>query len=97
MALNFEQSGKFDEAESLHNTMMKKFKQDKSVWLNACVFYVRNAKLDTARNVFQKALTVLDKRDRKFVSFFCFPRLALLPHHPSAFIRSALKDLCFVC
>lgn len=69
MSLNFEQSGKVDEAESLHTAMMKKFKQDKSVWLNSCVFYVRNAKLDTARSVFQKALTILDKRDRKLASF----------------------------
>lgn len=81
MALNFEQSGKFDEAESLHNTMMKKFKQDKSVWLNACVFYVRNSKLDTARNVFQKALTVLDKRDRKFLMYSCVV-LVLASSHP---------------
>lgn len=89
MALNFEQSGKSDEAESLHKTMMKKFKQDKSVWLNACIFYVRNSKLDTARSVFQKALTVLDKRDRKCVSFVVlFSDFGLLPHHPNAFIRS---------
>ncbi len=65
MALNFEQSGKAEEAESLHTTMLKKFKQDKSVWLNACHFYVRNSKFDTARNIFQRALSVLDKKERK--------------------------------
>lgn len=65
MALNFEQNGKPDEAESLHSTMLKKFKQDKSVWLGACLFYVRQSKLDTARQVFQRALSVLDKKERK--------------------------------
>uniref|UniRef100_A0A0P6D669 Programmed cell death protein pre-rrna processing protein rrp5 n=1 Tax=Daphnia magna TaxID=35525 RepID=A0A0P6D669_9CRUS len=63
MALNFEQSGKFDEAEALYTTMLKKYKQDKSVWMNACLFYVRNSKLDTARGVFQRALTILNKKE----------------------------------
>ncbi|XP_057371391.1 protein RRP5 homolog [Daphnia carinata] len=63
MALNFEQSGKFDEAESLYTTMLKKYKQNKSVWMNACLFYVRNSKLDTARGVFQRALSILDKKE----------------------------------
>jgi hypothetical protein len=65
MALNFEQSGKFDDAESLYTTMLKKYKQNKSVWINACLFYVRNSKLDTARGVFQRALSILDKKERK--------------------------------
>lgn len=65
MALNFEQSGKFEEAEGLHNLMLKKYKQDKTVWMNACLFYVRNSKLDTARALFQRALSVLDKKTRK--------------------------------
>ena len=67
MALNFEKNGKIDEAESLYNTMQKKFKDDKSVWLNACLFYIKNAKLSTARNVFQKALLSLEKRERKLM------------------------------
>lgn len=67
MALNFEQSGKFDEAEALYTTMLKKYKQDKSVWMNACLFYVRNSKLDTARGVFQRALTILNKKERKYI------------------------------
>ena len=49
--------------------MMKKFKQDKSIWMNTCLFYVRNSKLDTARSVFQKSLTAVDKKDRKFFFF----------------------------
>ena len=65
MAMNFAQSGKIDEAESLYNTMQKKFKAEKSVWLSACIFYIKNARLSTARNVFQKALLSLDKRERK--------------------------------
>ena len=60
------ESGKFDEARSLHDTMMKKFKHDKMVWMNTCLFYVRNSKLDTARSVFQKALTAIDKKERKY-------------------------------
>ena len=67
MALNFEQNGKMDEAESLYNIMQKKFKNDKAVWLNACLFYIKSAKLSTARNVFQKALLSLEKRERKLM------------------------------
>ena len=36
------------------------------VWMNTCLFYVRNSKLDTARSVFQKALTAIDKKERKY-------------------------------
>lgn len=65
MALNFEQNNKFEEAEALYTTMMKKYKQNKSVYINTCLFYVRNSKLDTARGVFQRALSILDKKERK--------------------------------
>ena len=69
MALNFEQSGQFEQAENLYKVMQKKFgKHDRSVWLNSCAFYVKNSKLDTARNVFQKALTCLPKKDRKLLA-----------------------------
>lgn len=67
MALNFEQSGKIDEAESLYTTLLKKFKHDKSVWLNACLFYIKNSKLATARTVFQKSLLSLAKKEHIYV------------------------------
>ena len=68
MALNFDENGQFEQAETLYNVQCKKFKHDRRVWLNFCRFYVKNSKLDTARNVFQKALTVLPKKDRKSLS-----------------------------
>lgn len=66
MALNFEQNGKWHDADKLYAVMLKKFKQDKAIWLNACVFYVRSGKLDMARSVLQKALLSLDKKEREY-------------------------------
>jgi hypothetical protein len=43
MALNFEQSGKLDEAESLYTTMLKKYKQNaEQVCVDECLPFLRS-------------------------------------------------------
>lgn len=64
MALNLERAQQADAAEAMHQTILKKFgKQDRQVWLAACSFHARASKMEAARAVFQKALTVLPKKE----------------------------------
>lgn len=46
--------------------MIKKFKQNKDVWIKFGQFYFKDGKPDMARKLMQRSFKSLDKRDRKF-------------------------------
>ena len=56
-------SDKIEKAEQIHHMTIKKFKQDKTMWIEFLVFYMQNDRLESARKLFQKSLISLEKRD----------------------------------
>ena len=61
----YAQSNKLQDAERLGFFMLKKYKDQKDVWREVAAVHYSVGKLETARNVLQKALASLDKKDRK--------------------------------
>ena len=55
----------FQAAEQLYNTMLKKFGQDKDVWVNFGLFYFKDNKPDLARKLLQRSFKTLEKKQRK--------------------------------
>lgn len=56
-------SKKYEEAEDLYKTMVRKFKHDKNVHINFGLFFMKQNKIDAARNVLQRSLNSLEKKD----------------------------------
>lgn len=70
------QSNKEELAEQLFHTMLKKFKQNKNVWIDFGMFYMQHKRLDSARKLLQRSLTCLEKKDHidvisKFAQLEC--------------------------
>jgi rRNA biogenesis protein RRP5 len=59
----YSQSNKSELAEALYHTMLKKFKQNKTVWIDFGLYYMKNNRLESARKLMQRSLTCLEKRD----------------------------------
>lgn len=65
----YAQGNKIQDAERLGQFMLKKYKNMKDVWREVAAVYYSKGKLESARNVLQKAMASLDKKDRKFFVF----------------------------
>lgn len=63
VAAMYNASGKMEEAEQTYQSMVRKFKQMKQVWVDFGLFLYKNGRLDAARNLLQRALQSLDRRD----------------------------------
>lgn len=63
LASIYDVSNKKEKAEQIHHLTIKKFKQDKSTWIEFLAFYMRNGRVESARKLFQKALLSLEKRE----------------------------------
>ncbi|CAG0884687.1 unnamed protein product [Darwinula stevensoni] len=57
----FVSSGKQDQAEELYKKMLKRFRDNKSIWISCGEFYMKNGKWENARGTMQKALKSLPK------------------------------------
>ena len=63
LASIYSNSNKMEETESLFHTMTKKFKQNKNVWIDFGLFYMKNNRLESARKLLQRGLTCIEKRE----------------------------------
>ncbi|KAJ8026191.1 Protein RRP5-like [Holothuria leucospilota] len=59
----YTRSGKIESAEALYNTMLKRFKQEKSVWVQFGTFLMNHGKPEAARNLLQRSFKSLPKKD----------------------------------
>lgn len=53
-------SGKVDEAESLHNKLVRRYSQDKDIWISFLMFYYKHERVDDARKLLQRCLKSLN-------------------------------------
>lgn len=58
------QSGKFQDMERVGNMLIKKFKSVDSMWQDVGLGYYKVGKLESARQVLQRALPLLEKKKR---------------------------------
>ncbi|ORX90106.1 nucleic acid-binding protein [Basidiobolus meristosporus CBS 931.73] len=58
----YERSDKMDLAEQLYKTITKKFSTSSKVWTNFGLFYLKQGKVDLARELLQRSLKSLAKR-----------------------------------
>ena len=56
----------FQAAEQLHTNIVKRFSQDKDVWIQFGQFYFHNNKVDQARKLMQRSLRTLDRKYREY-------------------------------
>ncbi|XP_005094140.1 protein RRP5 homolog [Aplysia californica] len=56
-------AGKTEDAEQLYIVMTRKYKKDKSVWKSYAQFLFKADRIQSARNLLQRCITVLDKKD----------------------------------
>ncbi|XP_039590594.1 protein RRP5 homolog [Polypterus senegalus] len=56
-------SEKYEKAEMLYNTMLKRFRQEKSVWLNYAMFHFKQGQTNAAQRLLQRALKCLLNKD----------------------------------
>ncbi|RWS01309.1 Pdcd11 protein-like protein [Dinothrombium tinctorium] len=59
----YEQSDKLKSAEQLYDVMLRKFKKEKSVWINLGVFHMKHNNEKSARKVLERSLLSLEKRE----------------------------------
>lgn len=62
LAIIYDESNKKEKAEKIYNSMIKKFHSDYSVWIEYLLFLMKNDCADSARKLFQKSLSTLEKR-----------------------------------
>lgn len=55
------------EAEELHQTIIKKYRQDPTVWTDFGLFYMKVEKPEQARKLMERSFNSLDKRHRKTI------------------------------
>ncbi|CAB3976612.1 RRP5 homolog [Paramuricea clavata] len=55
-------SNKFEATEQLHQTMIKRFKSSKKVWIDYATYLMERGELDSARNLLQRSFKSLEKR-----------------------------------
>ena len=56
----------FQAAEQIHTNIVKRFSQDKDVWIHFGQFYFHNNKVDQARKLMQRSLRTLDRKHREY-------------------------------
>eukprot|EP00079_Xenopus_tropicalis_P016710 XP_004915908.1 PREDICTED: protein RRP5 homolog [Xenopus tropicalis] len=56
-------SEKFKQAEDLYNTMLKRFRQEKSVWIKFATFLLKQGQGDGTHRLLQRALKSLPEKD----------------------------------
>ncbi|XP_066096487.1 LOW QUALITY PROTEIN: protein RRP5 homolog [Saccopteryx bilineata] len=59
----YTKSGKFQEASELYNRMLKRFRQEKAVWIKYGAFLLRRGQAGASHHVMQRALECLPKRE----------------------------------
>ncbi|XP_060027377.1 protein RRP5 homolog [Erinaceus europaeus] len=59
----YTKSEKFQEAGELYNRMLKRFRQEKAVWIKYGAFLLRRDQADASHRVMQRALECLPKKD----------------------------------
>lgn len=70
-------------AEEIHNTLLKKFKSNTSVWINFGLFYYKTDQADAARALLQRSFKSLDKQTRQYMQI-SIP-VSLLLNYPKSF------------
>ncbi|KAL8623221.1 hypothetical protein ACOMHN_041913 [Nucella lapillus] len=63
VAAMYTSSGNTQEAEHIHKTMLRRFKQDRHVWIDYSLFLYKNEQKDAARKLLQRALLSIDRKD----------------------------------
>ena len=63
LAKMYTENGKIAEATKIYETMLRKFKSNKSVWIEFGMFYYTIKKLELARKLMQRSFDSLAKRD----------------------------------
>lgn len=58
------------EAENLYKSMVKRFRQDKAVWLSYGTFLLQQGESDAASALLQRALTSLPSKESKMAAWF---------------------------
>ncbi|KAK7110889.1 protein RRP5 homolog [Littorina saxatilis] len=76
VAAMYSASGNTEEAETIHQTLVRKFKQDRQVWIDFGLFLFKQGRLEPARKLLQRALLSLERRDHvatitQFASLEC--------------------------
>ena len=56
----------FQAAEQIHTNIVKRFSQDKDVWIQFGQLYFHNNKVDQARKLMQRSLRTLDRKYREY-------------------------------
>ena len=59
------QTNNYQEMEKLGNFMLKKYKDVENLWYDVGLAYFTVGKIESARFVLQKALTILNKKQRE--------------------------------
>ncbi|XP_041116751.1 protein RRP5 homolog [Polyodon spathula] len=59
----YTKSDKYKQAESLYNTMLRRFRQERSVWLSCAAFYLRRGRTDETHRLLQRALKCLPDKE----------------------------------
>ncbi|XP_069755491.1 protein RRP5 homolog [Narcine bancroftii] len=73
LARVYTRSEKYKEADNLYNTMLKRFRQESSVWLGYATFLLKQGRAEDSRALLQKALRGLPKKERKSQLIFRHP------------------------
>ncbi|XP_071827468.1 protein RRP5 homolog isoform X2 [Apostichopus japonicus] len=59
----YTRSGKIESADAVYNTMLKRFRLEKSVWVQYGTFLMHHGKQDSAKNLLQRSFKSLAKKD----------------------------------
>ncbi|GCC31019.1 hypothetical protein chiPu_0009473 [Chiloscyllium punctatum] len=63
LASIYTKSEKYKQADSLYNTMLKRFRQESTVWLNYATFLLKQGKTDCTSALLQRALKCLPQKE----------------------------------
>lgn len=55
----------FQQAEELYHTMLKRFRQEKSVWLKYASFLLKQGQVEATHRLLERALKALPTKERK--------------------------------
>lgn len=55
----------FQQADDLYNTMLKRFRQEKSVWVKYATFLLKRGLVEAAHKLLPRALKCLPVKERK--------------------------------